>query len=527
MKTELPTRMDKCKGAMVATAIGDAMGWPNELRAKNVKKNPIATDNFIEWSRRCSKPCWHTEKILPGEYSDDTQLTLSVARSIISGNWEDQFAKKELPFWLTYERGGGGALLRSARSHKNGVLPWQSKYAADYFDAGGNGAAMRILPHVIANAYSSSLSDLMPVVIRDTFMTHGHPRAVLGATCYAFALDYLLKKESVLEYGELVDALIESCHIWGALPDSTEFAEWFDCARVSAHYKYFDEWNHSVNEMINQLQYVKSALNMGVILEDSSVLAKLNCFGKANGAGDITILGAVYLASKYANNPTLGIKIPAFLIGTDTDTLASITGGLLGMLCGTAWIPAVWRDVQDYECLLQITELLLAPNRKEVSKKIVSEAKKNADVWENTPIGWIRKLSAAEYEAGKDRLISISKYQSALGQTFYIKEYRSVDWNAEEQMLIYAQHGVQSKTGECFCVENKAAADSDKAYNEFAINISNISELLEQAELKHRTFGKILQLIRAILLSGNSAETIAKEFRVDIHVVNTLIKYFK
>lgn len=137
-----------------------------------------------------------------------------------------------------------------------------------------------------------------------------------------------------------------------------------------------------------------------------------------------------------------GIKIPAFLIGTDTDTLASITGGLLGMLCGTAWIPAVWRDVQDYECLLQITELLLVPNRKEVSKKIVSEVKKNADVWENTPIGWIRKLSAAEYEAGKDRLISISKYQSELGQTFYIKEYRLVDWNAEEQMLIYAQHGV-------------------------------------------------------------------------------------
>ena len=49
MKTELPTRMDKCKGAMVATAIGDAMGWPNELRAKNVKKNPIATDYFYGW----------------------------------------------------------------------------------------------------------------------------------------------------------------------------------------------------------------------------------------------------------------------------------------------------------------------------------------------------------------------------------------------------------------------------------------------------------------------------------------------
>lgn len=525
MMATIPTQIDKCKGAMLATAIGDAMGWPNEMRAKNTKKGFIASDSFIGWSRRCGKPCWHTENIQPGEYSDDMQLTLSVARSIITGSWEEQFMKKELPFWLTYERGGGRALLQSAKFHKNGVLPWQSKFAAEYFDAGGNGAVMRILPHVIANTYSSALNELISEVIKDAFMTHGHPRAVLGATCYAFALNYLLKKEGVLEYGELVDMLIESRCIWGTLPASSKLSTWIDCARLSARYEYNDVWNSSVNYMVEQLQYIKSALKKGLISEDSKVLSKLGCLGKTNGAGDVTILGAVYLASKYANNPMLGIKIPASLIGADTDTLASITGGLLGMLCGTAWIPSDWRAVQDYDGILQITELLLASNKKEISRSVVAEAKRTAGMWENTPIGWVRKLSAVEYEAGKGRIVSISKYQSALGQTFYKKDYRLITQTAEGQIPLYAKPKTCTKSNED--ADYKLAAASDKGYGEFVVNASNISALLELSELKHKTFGKVLQIIQAILLDDESASSIAKRFRVDIGAVSVLMKYFK
>lgn len=522
MMATIPTKMDKCKGAMLATAIGDAMGWPNEPRAKNTKLEPITSDSFIEWSRRCSYPCWHTEKILPGEYSDDTQLTLSVARSIISGNWEEQFIKKELPFWLTYERGGGRALLQSARSHKNGIFPWQSKFATEYFNAGGNGAAMRILPHVIANTYSSNLIELMAVVIKDSFVTHGHPRAILGTTCYAFALNYLLNKESVLEYGELVDKLIESSHIWGAAPCSNELSALFDYANIYAHYEYTDAWNRSVNYMIEQLQYIKIALKKGLISEDSKVLSKLECLGKTNGAGDVTVLGAVYLASKYANNPTLGIKTPAYLAGADTDTLASITGGLLGMLCGTAWIPYEWKGVQDHDCILQITELLLTPNKKEVSRSIVSEAKRNAaDMWENAPIGWVRRLSTVEYEAGKDRIISISKYQSALGQTFYTKNCRLIEKNAEEQISFYAKTSIRSELTE------HAVFNSENGGKEFVVNSSNVSALLELPELKRKTFETVLQLIQAILLSNESVLAISKKFRVDVETVSILMEQLK
>ena len=104
MAITIPTQIEKCKGAMLATAIGDALGWPNEPRSKNRIEKPKVNDFFVEWTRSCKEPRWHDERILPGEYSDDTQMTLSVARSIIVGDWERFLAEKELPFWLRYER---------------------------------------------------------------------------------------------------------------------------------------------------------------------------------------------------------------------------------------------------------------------------------------------------------------------------------------------------------------------------------------------------------------------------------------
>ena len=101
MGSKIPTQMEKCKGAMLGTAIGDALGWPNERRSKNGTKIE-ERDSFIEWTRAYRKPFYYNEIISPGEYSDDTQMTLSVARSIIFGDWEYFFMEKELPFWLQY-----------------------------------------------------------------------------------------------------------------------------------------------------------------------------------------------------------------------------------------------------------------------------------------------------------------------------------------------------------------------------------------------------------------------------------------
>lgn len=487
MSMKIPTQMEKCKGAMLATAIGDALGWPNEPRAKNRAKKTRAMDNFVGWIRSSNNPRWHDEKILPGEYSDDTQLTLAVARSIIAGDWETFFAKKELPFWLNYERGGGSALLKAAKSCEKGILLWQSRCNRDYYNAGGNGAVMRILPHVIASAKIPNTAKLIVDVIKDTLITHGHPRAFLGATCYAYALEYFLKKETVLEYGELVTAVIDSQNVWGAIPDLDIFEKWLNIARKNLEYDFLLEWKNVRARMVKKLEFIRSSLKKGLILDDTKVLTELECFDKSNGAGDVAILAAIYLTSRYANNPSLGIKIPAFSFGADTDTIASITGGLLGMLSGTDWIPTEWREVQDYNCLIQMTELLMADNKKEATEKEVEEAKAQNNQWNSTVIGKMRFIKSSSVSNGKNGIIIINKWQTTLGQTIYTKTF-------QPKNIFIQSHQLQKTVSR---PQQVIPNESKK----FVLNLMDISELLGTPEFKMNiTIGKVLKIIKDLSL---------------------------
>lgn len=537
MSTTMPTQIDKCKGAMLATAIGDALGWPNEQRSKNRVKKPKVSDFFVEWTRSCSNPRYHDEKILAGEYSDDTQLTLSVARSIIAGDWEKFFAEKELPFWLKYERGGGGALLKAARSIADRKLQlWQSSYTKPYFDAGGNGATMRVLPHVIAAANKSDIKALMLDVIKNTLITHGHPRAFLGATCYAYALYYLLRKESTLEYGELVSAIIDGQNIWGAFPDQSIFSSWLSVANQTCDFKYSHEWESNRESMVRQLEYIKTSLKKGLMLDDTNVLTQLECFGTANGAGDVAALAAIYLASRYANNPALGIKVPAFSFGADTDTIASITGGLLGMLSGTSWIPAEWGVVQDYDCIIQITELLLAENKREASKIEVAELKTHGIGWTSSLIGQIRLVDTKEVPNGKHGIVQIKKWQTALGQTLYMKEFQPADNNLQQhshydvQMRLDMQPLKKEVTTQQLMTSQKVSDENTRESliaqerkKQFILNSDIIRALLDKPEFKKNiTVGKVLKVIQALTETDDTSASVARQFELDEAMVNLI-----
>lgn len=509
MTIKIPTQLEKCKGAMLATAIGDALGWPNEPRSKNREKKTQVKDSFVEWIRSSNKPRWHDEKILPGEYSDDTQLTLAVARSIIMDNWEKYFEEKELPFWLQYERGGGRALLKAAKSYEKKVVLWQSQNTKDYFQAGGNGAVMRILPHVIMYAKENNIRKLMIDIIKDTLITHGHPRAILGATCYAYALDYLLRKENILTYGELAKAVVDAQNIWGGVPDEKIFKDWFNVALQNTEYDFLIEWNNTLISMAKQLEFIDMSLRKGLISNDAEVLSKLGCFGKTNGAGDVTILAAIYLASKYANNPSVGLKVPAFSFGADTDTIASITGGLLGMLCGIDWIPLEWKKVQDYNCLVQMTELLMVDNKIEAVKNKVAYAKKQNNDWQASPIGNMRLIDKISVPNGKNGIVIIEKWQTALGQTFYQKSFQLN--NLSMQVHKSKKDGLK--------------IDSEKS-RQFSLSLSAISELLEKPDLKTNiTIEKVLRIMLDLLKGKETTQNISIKYDVDLIFVEQVAKY--
>ena len=62
--------------------------------------------------------------------------------------------------------------------------PWDEKSNSpleikDYFMAGGNGVAMRIIPHIFKN--EENIEKIMAQVVLNGMYTHGHPRALI---CY-------------------------------------------------------------------------------------------------------------------------------------------------------------------------------------------------------------------------------------------------------------------------------------------------------------------------------------------------------
>lgn len=418
----IPTLNEKCKGAMISFAIGDALGWPNERRTTNVAYNKNYLSQFKEWKKKAGGRYWsHNENILAGEYSDDTQIMLAIARSLLSGfKWDEYFVKYELPFWRSYERGGGSAVLRAASQWEHNIEPWRDKGKEQYYFAGGNGVAMRIIPHVIINQTKNNFDIIAEEIVKDAILTHGHPRAILGALCYAYALYYCFKKTTTLQYGELVVELIENNEIWSGFPKYIK-QEWLIAA--NDFYEYKQVWNDVSNHIIESLKKIKTSVDLGVLDVEIETLMALGCFDKnINGAGDIAAVASIYFASKYANNPTLGIKQAANAFGADTDTIAAMTGGLLGSLNGLDWIPYEWQIVQDYNCIELMAEYLVSENGSKILKDYIAN-KKQEDTWIRLPIGKAKYVKEENIPCGKTGQVLITKYLTVLGQSIYLKEY--------------------------------------------------------------------------------------------------------
>ena len=360
LQTTLP--LAKAEGALLALAAGDALGWPQEMPRSIPRHSAKGVHvEFEGWTRRRGgrfQP--FEEAILPGEYSDDTQLTLAVARSRTNHGsvWWKAFTRAELPLWTLYERGGGGATKRAAKAWANGHPPWKSNKRNEvrqYFSAGGNGVAMRVLPHALFLAEQESFAVLMHDVVLDGSATHGHPRALVGAAVYAYAAWSLARRSSTLRFGELLDALLDEAPQWSKFPEpDRDRSPWFEAAEDATHARYSLIWSQTTYEMRELLEIARKELQAGSLADDHSVLKDLGCFGRTKGAGTSSVAAAVYLVARYAAQPVQGVLRAAFERGADTDTLAAMTGGLMGCLCGVEWLPAAWLQVQDAEYLRNI-----------------------------------------------------------------------------------------------------------------------------------------------------------------------------
>lgn len=372
-------RGQRVRGSLVGVAVGDALGWPQEQNAKNVDRHAATPElKFRSWTRRAGgrfQP--FEEHINAGEFSDDTQLTLCVARSLVNGDgWFEYLTQQELPTWALYERGGGRSVLRAAACWAAGRPPWSNDKTdpRDYFATGANGVAMRVVPHV-AFGLDADFEVVRRRIVLDACSTHGHAAALIGALIHASSLWSALRLKGTLEYGELLDQLAENSAAWSDrtnldLPDG-----WLEARGQMRGVSFDDEWSHSVDDARTLLDVARESMRSGPLADDEETFKRLGIFDrKVNGSGIVTAVGATLIASRSASSPELGLLQAAFLRGADTDTLASMTAAILGAIAGLEWMNGLQRTVQDHDYLLATADALLLaepitlPRRSTVTK---------------------------------------------------------------------------------------------------------------------------------------------------------------
>ncbi|MFW6047177.1 MAG: ADP-ribosylglycohydrolase family protein [Candidatus Woesearchaeota archaeon] len=364
----------KYKGSIKLSAIGDALGWITEFeKSKSDLKNKYSTDyieSFHDWEKQVGgRFHGYLDHIKAGSYSDDTQLLLSVARSIQPDGSIDKnyFSKVELPYWLEYSRGAGRTIKNAARKIKRKSAEWNNNFFnfkvgknyVDYRDSGANGAAMRILPITLANL--TETDKIKEEIFANSIVTHGHPRAILGAMVYGISVDTIIRyKPDIFDYKSFLTMIGKNFHDNFAIPfiEKPEYQNWLNQWNTNNKIPFLDSYYKTLSEAQAYLRDIYKFQSPNIT--DHDALKKLGCFDpKTKGSGISTVMAGIYFATKYASEPIKGIEKAVNAIGTDTDSIAAFTGGLLGGLHGHSIIPKKWKNVQDADYLDNIAKHLL------------------------------------------------------------------------------------------------------------------------------------------------------------------------
>lgn len=361
---------DRIAGSLLAAAAGDALGWMTEfIRSPDDLKRKMKVDRVTEyqsWSKQVGgRFQGYEDYIEAGDYSDDTQLTICTAACISPNGCFDyrSFCDLEYPLWLEYARGAGGTVKEAAQKIQRKSADWNSNFFSrkmkegtmDYRDGGANGAAMRISPHVLANAgrWTQAEADIW----RNSIISHGHPRAIIGAILYGYALYTVLQESEPINGQEFIETLgnwVKELEIPQISGLKTWLSEW-NKGRLET----FDQvFANTKQEAIEQLRLVWKALRDKE--KPESVLRQLGCFDyKTKGSGLGTAIAGIYLFAYQPEATSDNIIIAANMIGSDTDSIAAFVGGLGGAAFGLNAIPEKWRSqVQDNAFLIRLGEHL-------------------------------------------------------------------------------------------------------------------------------------------------------------------------
>lgn len=317
---------DRVLGTLYGVAIGDAMGMPTTFLSRSeIKRRYGVVRDFLEAPVEGSV---HS-KMVKGQYTDDTELTIALARAIVrAGRVDPSVVAEELLKWADERDVLNTTLIGpSTRAAIEGLKKGISCTVTGRKGT-TNGCAMKIAPVAIFDALAGDRRAVEDV-INACMPTHHTAIAVSGASALCFALRECLRGER--DMGRIVSAALHGARegAW-AMGDPELSIE----ARIKEAVSLAGEvtMGSFLDELYSFLMEPRGALT------EDAVPAAIAIFVHSRGSFRDTVIEGTNL-------------------GGDSDTIGSMAGGLAGAYSGLAMIPAEWVMVIDSTSTVDIREL--------------------------------------------------------------------------------------------------------------------------------------------------------------------------
>ena len=313
---------NKFTGCIIGTAVGDALGAPFEGR--RIPTGMTAKELLAGFRDLPTYP--------KGQYTDDTQLTIVLAESIIAKRAIDgpDITRRFSRLW---ERGtiigAGGASSFAMREYLEGKKTWDQCGAPP--GQAGNGTAMRAGPIGLWHFDETEMIPESATIA--SIITHRDRRAVAGAAVVASTVAYGITHPRV-DPVELIDILHSVCS-----DINEEFA---------AQIKNLGTWLGEDEE-----QAVQHIIDLGQI---GSFKGSWN--GRITAYVIPTVLIVLYYFLMHPDDFTTTLS-KVILTGGDVDTTGAIAGAISGAHNGFGDIPIrLASGVKDATALRELGQKL-------------------------------------------------------------------------------------------------------------------------------------------------------------------------
>ncbi|MBD8122890.1 ADP-ribosylglycohydrolase family protein [Pseudomonas lutea] len=335
-------RLKRTISSALWSAYADALGFPTELASDRTVQQRLGHSTITRtepWKRVVGGRFGATVSLPAGAYSDDTQLRLATSRAIRGNGYFDveSFAKIELTVWQAYALGAGRGSKAAASALCNRSNNWFSNFFPNYENGGGNGAAMRVQPHVWAARSLTDKASYMTDVIRNALCTHGHMRGIAGAVVHAASLAHVFETGKPLSPDQWPELASDIRAIPKMIASDNELSTfWVPTWAQRSKQSVEDAVDTVAREWEDASRRASSLL---LNLQKDDLLAAYEAVLKSENGLSAEERGSGLKCALFANvaawiSPKAGaqqtIQIVANLLDSDTDTIGTMAGAIIG-----------------------------------------------------------------------------------------------------------------------------------------------------------------------------------------------------